>query len=272
MDIKIGGITPQMMHEAMEQAKAGRTTILERMDAAIAAPRGDVSAYAPRMVAIKIDPDKIKFVIGPGGSTIRGIQRDCDVTINVEDDGTVTIAAVNAENSQKARDIIEGITQSPQVGKTYEGKITSITDFGAFVELFPGTEGLCHVSELSDQYVERVADVVTQGERIQVRVLAVDDRGRIKLSRRVLLREAAGLPPEERSSEPRGDRPPRSGGDDRPRRRREGGGGGGGGRDRGPRRDGGDRGPREGGDRGPDSGSGSGSQQQTGGGPEVPQV
>jgi polyribonucleotide nucleotidyltransferase len=167
---------------------------------ALDAPRTSVSEHAPRLVLVKIPPDKIGMLIGPGGRMIRSLQEETGTTIDVDDDGVVTIAATAEGDEQRAKEIIERMTEEIKVGKLYEGKVISIKDFGAFVEVLPGQDGLVHISELDDQYVESVSDVVKIGDTVKVKVIGIDEQNRVKLSRKAVLREEKGLPP----SEPRG--------------------------------------------------------------------
>ena len=168
-----------------------RIEILRSMVSAISRPRSEISQWAPRLLRTHIDPEKIGLLIGPGGKTIRAIQESTGASIEVEDDGTVTVASHDAEGATAALAKIEALTASIQVGRIYEGRVTSIKDFGAFIELVPGKDGLCHVSELSDDYVSCVADVCRVGDVMRVKVIAVDDQDRVKLSRRAAMRELA---------------------------------------------------------------------------------
>jgi polyribonucleotide nucleotidyltransferase len=187
MDIKIEGLDLKIMEEALSRAKAGRLHILAEMKKALAAARPDLSPHAPRIITIKIKPDKIGDIIGPKGKTIRGIQDATGAKISVEDSGIVTIAAVGGEAGQKARDMISAIVAEPEVGKIYEGPVKSTTAFGAFVEIIPGVEGLLHISELQHGRTEKTEDVVKKGDIVRVQLLEVDERGRMKLSRKALL-------------------------------------------------------------------------------------
>ena len=187
MDIKIEGIDLKIMEEALARAKIGRLHILGEMKKALAAARADLSPHAPRIITIQIKPDKIGDIIGPKGKTIRGIQDATGAKISVEDSGIVTIAAVGGEAGQKARDMISAIVAEPEVGKIYEGPVKSTTAFGAFVEIIPGVEGLLHISELQHGRTEKTEDVVKKGDIVKVQLLEVDDRGRMKLSRKALL-------------------------------------------------------------------------------------
>jgi polyribonucleotide nucleotidyltransferase len=152
-------------------------------------PRENMSAYAPRLIRTRIPVDKIGALIGPGGKTVRGVQEELAVTIDIDDDGTVTIAAANEETAKKALARVESLTASVQVGRIYEGRVTSVKDFGAFVEILPGRDGLCHISELSDEYVASVTDVCRVGDQITVKVIAIDEQDRVKLSRRIAMQE-----------------------------------------------------------------------------------
>jgi polyribonucleotide nucleotidyltransferase len=191
MDIKIQGITEAILRQALTQARQARMEVLGIMDATIARSRTSMSPYAPRIISFKIPVDKIREVIGPGGKIIRGIVEQTGVKIDIEDDGTVAIASVDESAAQKAMDIIGKIVEVPEVGKVYLGKVVKITDFGAFVEILPGTDGLLHISQISQERVKRVEDVLTEGEEVMVKVIEVDKSGKIRLSRRELLKEAA---------------------------------------------------------------------------------
>jgi polyribonucleotide nucleotidyltransferase len=217
MDIKIQGITEAILRQALSQARDARLHVLDRMDQALAAPRPTLSSYAPRIISFKIPVDKIREVIGPGGKIIRGIVEQTGAKIDIEDDGTVAIASADEAAARKAMDIIGRIVEVPEVGKVYLGKVVKITDFGAFVEILPGTDGLLHISQIAQERIKRVEDVLKEGEEIMVKVIEVDKAGKIRLSRRELLREAAekaGLP----AASPSG--PKRDEGEDRPHGRR----------------------------------------------------
>lgn len=224
MDIKIEGLDLKIMEEAMAQARRGRLHILDEMDKTLSAPREDLSAYAPRIVTMKIPTDKIGDLIGPKGKTIRGIQDETGATLSVEDDGTVTIAAVGAEAMERARQMIAALTAEPVVGDVYEGVVKSTTAFGAFVEIMPGTEALLHISELKHERVANTEDVVKKGDNVKVKLVDRDERGRLRLSMKALVPRPEGMP-EPDPSEARESRPPRDGD-------RGGRGGGGRGRDR----------------------------------------
>jgi polyribonucleotide nucleotidyltransferase len=182
MDIKIEGINEEIMRIALRQAQEGRRFILGEMNKVIAAPRGEMSEFAPRLMTIKVHPDKIRDVIGKGGVTIRAITEETGTTIDIADDGTVTIASVNKEAADAARRRIEQITSDIEPGQVFEGKVIKIMNFGAFVTLTPGRDGLVHISQLSDARVENVTDVVKEGDTVKVKVLEVDKQGRIRLS------------------------------------------------------------------------------------------
>ncbi|MCE9630489.1 MAG: polyribonucleotide nucleotidyltransferase [Planctomycetia bacterium] len=191
LDLKITGISPAIVEATLRQSREARLDILRSMLSAIRRPRPEISIWAPRLLRTRIDPQKIGLLIGPGGKTIRAIQEQTGANIDVEDDGTVTVASHDAEGAMAAMAQIEGLTASIQVGRIYEGRVTSIKDFGAFVELVPGKDGLCHVSELSDDFVKSVGDFCRVGDVMRVKVIAVDDQDRVKLSRKAALREQA---------------------------------------------------------------------------------
>ena len=182
MDIKIDGITEEIMKVALAQAKQGRLHILGEMAKAITAPRSELSEYAPRLLTIKIHPDKIREVIGKGGATIQGITKETGTQIDIQDDGTIVIASVNAAAAQAAKARIEQITSDVEPGRIYEGKVAKIMDFGAFVTIAPGKDGLVHVSQISNERVEKVSDKLKEGDVVKVKVLEVDKQGRIRLS------------------------------------------------------------------------------------------
>src|SRR5512142_1084833 len=192
MDIKIGGVTREILEKALAQAAEGRKHILGEMAKAISTPRTEISAYAPRITTIKIRPERIKDIIGPGGKTIKDITARTGTSINIEDDGSVSIASPSQEKVEEAIKMIRGLTQEAEVGKTYLGTVRKIAEFGAFVEIFPGTDGLIHISELSDKRVKSVSDVLSEGEEVLVKVISVDRQGKIRLSRKEALAEAAG--------------------------------------------------------------------------------
>ena len=200
MDIKIGGITPTLMHQALEQAKAGRLHILSCMQKALETPRANMSAFAPRIFTMKVKQDKIREVIGPGGKMIRGIQADCGVKINIEDSGIVTIASVDNASLEKAKDMINRIVEEVEIGKTYLGTVRKIMDFGAFVEVLPGTDGLVHISQLAHHRVKSVADEVSEGDQILVKVLEIDRQGKIRLSRKETMPAPTGAGTKDQTS------------------------------------------------------------------------
>jgi polyribonucleotide nucleotidyltransferase len=187
MDIKIEGLDLKIMEQALEKARKGRLFILKEMAKVLGGPRTELSRFAPRIFTMQIKPDKIGDVIGPKGKTIRGIQDATGAKINIDDSGLVTISAVGGEAGEKARAMVAAITTEPEVGRTYEGPVKSTTAFGAFVEILPGVEGLLHISELQHGRTEKTEDVVKKGDIVQVKLLEVDDRGRMKLSRKALL-------------------------------------------------------------------------------------
>src|SRR5215475_6082435 len=191
MDIKVSGITAEIMTKALDQARRGRLFILEKMKDALAAPRQNISTFAPRIVTIRIPVDKIRDVIGPGGKMIRSIIERTGVKIDVEDDGRVNVASADGPAAQKAISIIQELTATPELNKTYLGKVQRITDFGAFVEIMPGTDGLLHVSEIANHRVKDVRDELKEGEQILVKVINIDPTGKIRLSRKALLADEA---------------------------------------------------------------------------------
>jgi polyribonucleotide nucleotidyltransferase len=192
MDIKVEGLDLQIVKEAMAQAREGRLHILGEMSKALAEPRADLSPYAPRIVTMTINPEKIGDLIGPKGKTIRGIQEETGAEITVDDTGLVTIAAVGGEAMERARQMIQALTAEPVIGETYEGNVKSTTAFGAFVEIMPGTEGLVHISELKHGRTEKTEDVVKKGDRVKVKLLDRDERGRLRLSMKALTPKPEG--------------------------------------------------------------------------------
>lgn len=191
LDLKINGISEEIVRATLAQSREARIEILRSMLSAIQRPRPNTSPTAPRLARTKIDPEKIGLLIGPGGKNIRGIQEDHGVTIDVEEDGTVTIAGADEQSVKGALGRVEAMTASVQVGRIYEGTVTSVKDFGAFVEILPGKDGLCHISELADDYVSSVGDVCRVGDTMMVKVIAVDEQDRVKLSRKAAMREMA---------------------------------------------------------------------------------
>jgi len=223
MDIKVDGLSREILAQALDQARTGRLHILDRMLATLSASRTELSKYAPRITTIKVKPDQIRLVIGPGGKTIKAIVDQTGVAIDIEDDGTVNIASADPVAVQRAIDIVRGLTAEAEIGLTYKGTVKRLMEFGAFVEIFPGTEGLVHVSELAHERVENVSDVVKEGDSIDVKVLSVEEgTGKIRLSRRALLplpEGEEGLRAKERMDRSHNEPPPRRdgprGGDDR---------------------------------------------------------
>jgi polyribonucleotide nucleotidyltransferase len=207
MDIKIEGLDLKIMREALAQAREGRLHILREMNKALPAPRPELSPYAPRIVTLTINPEKIGDLIGPKGKTIRGIQDETGSEITVDDTGLVTIAAVGSEALERARAMIKALTQEPEIGATYEAVVKSTTPFGAFVEILPGTEGLVHISELQHGRTEKTEDVVKKGDRVRVKLIDVDERGRLRLSMKALLPKPEGVT--EEGDGKRGERPER---------------------------------------------------------------
>ena len=216
MDLKTKGIDTQILNNALDQAREARLFVLDKMSQVIREARPELSAYAPRITLVKIDPEKIGAVIGPGGKTIRHIVSETGATIDVEEDGTVYVASTDRQGSEKAVDMIRQLTEEPEVGKIYTGEVVSTTDFGAFVEILPGRDGLVHISQLADYRVPTVEDVVKVGDEIMVMVIAIDPEGKIKLSRQAVLEGWTAEEARER------DRGPRTGGrrTSRPRRPR----------------------------------------------------
>ena len=189
MDTKIGGISRSIMESALEQARQGRLHILKKMSETMSEPRSSMSVYAPKIFTMQINKDKIRDVIGSGGKVIRGIEQT-GVKIDIDDSGLINIAASDGEAAQKAIDIINNITAEAEVGRIYLGKVKKIMDFGAFVEIIPGTEGLLHISQLSEQRVAKVTDEVNEGDEVLVKVIEIDKMGRIRLSRKEAMKES----------------------------------------------------------------------------------
>ncbi|MFQ5991026.1 MAG: S1 RNA-binding domain-containing protein, partial [Nitrospiraceae bacterium] len=197
MDIKIGGITPALMRQALEQAREGRLHILDHMKQALELPRQELSPFAPRIFTLKIKQDKIRDVIGPGGKMIRSIIAECGVKINVEDTGDIVIAASDEASAKKAIGMIDRLTEEVEVGKIYMGTVRKIMDFGAFVEILPGTDGLVHISQLAHQRVKTVSDEVSEGDQVLVKVLEIDKQGKIRLSRKEAMAAPSPSPAKE---------------------------------------------------------------------------
>jgi polyribonucleotide nucleotidyltransferase len=192
MDIKILELNREIMEKALEQARAGRLKILSKMLEAIAEPRLEISPYAPTIQSIKINPDKIREVIGPGGKTIRAIQAETNTSIEIEDSGLVKIAAYSKEDGQAALKMVEDITREPEVGAIYEGTVVKITDFGAFVQILPGCDGLVHISQLANRRVTKVSNIVKEGDKLKVKVLEISRDGKIRLSHKAVLEKEDG--------------------------------------------------------------------------------
>ena len=211
MDIKMRGISQDVLAAALEQAREGRMHILKVMLQTLGAPRPEISEYAPKIIRTKINPEKIGMVIGPGGKIIKAMQDEFHVTIEIEDDGTVSIFGTCAEDAEKACAHIEAMTEDITIGRIYDGRVTSVKDFGAFVEILPGQEGLCHISELSTSYVEKIDDVVKVGDELRVKVLDIDEQNRVRLSRKAVIRdeESPGSPDRPRREGRRGGGTPR---------------------------------------------------------------
>ncbi len=252
LDLKIDGIDEPIIKGALDQAREGRREILKTMLLTLRQPRGIISDFAPRLLTVRINPDKIGLLIGPGGKTIKGIQEATGAKIDIEEDGTVYISHSEAAGAEAAKGKVEALCEDVKVGKIYEGKVTSIKDFGAFIEIVPGRDGLCHISELDDKYVGKVDEVCKVGDKLLVKVIAIDEHDRVKLSRKAVLREqtrpaggeAPPPPPAAVIPPPRTEgRPPREGGEGRPPRE--------GGERRPPREGGEGRPPRDGGRRAP---------------------
>ncbi len=235
LDLKVTGINEDIIRATLKQSREARIEILRKMLTTISRPRREISPTAPRLLRTKISPDKIGALIGPGGKNIRGIQESTGAVIEVDDDGTVLIASTSKEAAEEALRAVEACTATVQIGKIYDGTVSSIKEFGAFVEILPGRDGLCHISELSSGYISSIDTVVRVGDAMKVLVIDVDEHDRVKLSRRRALEEL-GVEDEMASAveggeggERGGDRERGDRDDDRPRRRRGGSGGGGGG-------------------------------------------
>ncbi|HBH53080.1 MAG TPA: polyribonucleotide nucleotidyltransferase, partial [Planctomycetaceae bacterium] len=192
LDLKIDGINEEIIRGTLEQAKEARLNLLRSMLSAIQRPRKEISPHAPRLVRRQIDPSKIGLLIGPGGKTIRAIQEETKTTLDVDDSGWVTISGFDAAGVEDAVARVEALTEEIKVGKIYNGTVSSVKDFGAFIEIVPGKDGLCHISELADGFVKSVSEICKEGDKVQVKVIAVDDQNRVKLSRKAALAELAG--------------------------------------------------------------------------------
>ncbi|MBI4710448.1 MAG: S1 RNA-binding domain-containing protein, partial [Nitrospirae bacterium] len=189
MDVKISGVTRGIMETALEQARKGRLHILGKMSEILAGPRENLATHAPRIFTMQIKPDKIREVIGAGGKVIRGIVEQTGVKIDIDDTGHINIASIDETSAQKAIDIIKGIVAEAELGRIYMGKVKRVVDFGAFVEIFPGTEGLVHISQISDKRIAKVTDEINEGDEIMVKVIEIDKTGRIRLSRKDAMKE-----------------------------------------------------------------------------------
>jgi polyribonucleotide nucleotidyltransferase len=189
MDIKILELSKDTMQKALEQARAGRLHILGKMAEALEKPRTEISPFAPTIITIMVKPDKIREIIGPGGKVIRGIQSETGTSVEIDDSGTVKVAAFSKEEGDAAIKMIEELIREPEVGAIYEGKVVKITDFGAFVQIMPGTDGLVHISQLANHRVTKVSDIVKEGDQLRVKVLEISRDGKIRLSHKVLLDE-----------------------------------------------------------------------------------
>jgi polyribonucleotide nucleotidyltransferase len=224
LDLKIDGIDEEIIRATLDQAREARREILKHIVTTLRFPRTDISPRAPRLLMLHIHPEKIGLLIGPGGKTIKGIQESTGAKIDIDDDGTVYVSHSSSEGALAAKMKVEALTEEVKVGKVYEGRVTSVKDFGAFIEILPGRDGLCHISELDDKYVDKVDSVCKVGDKMMVKVIAIDDQDRVKLSRKALLREQnpagpgpapsreSGGPPPREHREPRESRPPRDGG------------------------------------------------------------
>ena len=215
MDMKVQGVTATLMAEALEQARHGRMHVLDEMEKTLAQPRPNISIYAPRLITMKVPVDKIREVIGPGGKVIRGIIEETGCKIDISDDGTVEIASRDEAAAEKALSIINRIVEVPEVGRIYQGKVKRIVEFGAFVEILPGTDGLLHISQIAEHRIQRVQDVLSEGDEVSVKVIEIDPSGKIRVSRKEVLRAQGGEPavaqkeegtPRRTDWEPRGER------------------------------------------------------------------
>jgi len=189
LDLKLPGVSHEIMAESVTEATEARAKILGVMEGILAGPRTEMSPYAPRIETIRINPDKIGLIIGPGGKTIKGIVAETGAEINIEDDGSVHVYSSNGESLKRAKEIILGMTKEITVGEIYQGTVVSIKEFGAFVEVLPGKDGLVHISELADFRVNKVEDVVKNGDAVWVKCIGVDDKGRVKLSRKAAMKD-----------------------------------------------------------------------------------
>jgi polyribonucleotide nucleotidyltransferase len=198
LDLKIDGINEEIIRATLEQARDARREILKQMLSTLRQPRSSISNFAPRLITVRINPEKIGLLIGPGGKTIKGIQESTGAKLDIDDDGIVYISHLDAAGAEAAKAKVEALTEEVRVGKIYDGRVTSVKDFGAFIEILPGRDGLCHISELDDKYVDKVDSVCKVGDHLQVKVIAIDEQDRVKLSRKAVLREQnkGGAPPQ----------------------------------------------------------------------------
>jgi polyribonucleotide nucleotidyltransferase len=210
MDIKIKGVSLEIMREALARARDARMVVLGKMRDALDKPKPELSPYAPRFVTIKIRTEKIREIIGPGGKVIRGIQEQTGTKIDVEDDGRVTIFSPDAESVQKALSIVQDICREVELDRIYLGKVKKIVEFGAFVEVIPNTEGLLHISQIAESRIRSVQDVLTEGDEVLVKVIEIDGNGKMRLSRKMALRDQPGLADKERLKNPQAANPPRA--------------------------------------------------------------
>jgi polyribonucleotide nucleotidyltransferase len=192
MDIKVSGISREFMRQALDQARKGREHILAKMRDALEAPRSELSQYAPKITTLQISVDKIRDLIGPGGKVIRGITAESGATIDVDDDGTVKIAAVDQASGEKALQMISDIVAEPELGAVYDGLVRRITDFGAFVQILPNRDGLLHISEIAHHRIDRVTDVLQEGDTVRVKVIGIDPEGKVRLSHKALIPRQEG--------------------------------------------------------------------------------
>jgi polyribonucleotide nucleotidyltransferase len=189
LDLKIRSLNLEQIRKTFELARKNRIEIIEKIEAEIASPRETTSQYAPRILSTSIHPDKIGKLIGPGGKTIRALEESTGASIEIEEDGTIFISAVGAGKAERALEEVEKLCAEVKLGQIYTGRVTTIKDFGAFIELIPGQDGLCHISELDEGYVSKVTDIVKVGDEVRVKVINIDDQGRVKLSRRQAMEE-----------------------------------------------------------------------------------
>jgi polyribonucleotide nucleotidyltransferase len=207
MDIKIKGLSLDLMREALSRANESRMEVMNAMSECIAAPRTEKSKFAPLIMNIKIHPDQIRDVIGKGGETIQGITKEWDVNIDIDDDGNVVVTAPDQEKGNGAVDVIKKITYMPEVGDEFEGEVVRIMDFGAFVQIAPGKDGLVHISQIAHERVNRVEDKLKMGDKVKVKLMEIDDQGRYNLSMKALLPKPGGDAPKPHGDKPRHDKP-----------------------------------------------------------------